>query len=875
MVQLSFNQKIPTYKGLPIEELDSLGKELDTRYRTNEAAYKDLMIKIDSTATRDINRKHIEAAKKDAESTVRNIVEGGNWEDARVQVTQAASDFLMDKRVRGSIQDKQAYDAYVAEQTERFKKKEISAESYKKSLTLSALQNQDAVEYDEKTGSYKNIFSGYKPVNYQDIQSAMFKLASQWKESKAPIQMQLKKGDKMMTTDVMYDPNLRGYFVVGTKEQVTDAEIQQGLQTAIMANPEFKSYINEQTMLDAALKFGVGENKRKVTPKDIISSNPEDGALLNMSEDDFRTWLKEKQGMDYDKILAEYDNGGSDFLEGLWASIHAQKQVAGYITPAHQAYSYEKIDHDYLTDNVALEAMKHANKMKEKQYDWAKKFEFEAFTRKEEPARHFINNEGIVTTDAKIDLKARKDELGDKKAELAIVKNQLELHKQGKGTGNFNELTARMKTLQSEVAARESFITSVVKTYKSNPEYKKDLMEKLKVYNKIFSDFNKQGAPLYSFNEADLEDILINGTNSPVYKRLEAAYKRDDKNGLKTNAFAAVTSLAIDGSKGFLKDAEDYVKENGFNSTFGVVVEGEKGTELNKLNDMVTTFVNNNRTNMMVVGSNGVPVQLDQYLSDLEIEEENISIRSAVTDGKLGKDTPLYTTIVDKKTGKTVSQVYLIPKIGGDALKFDAGEALIKQSKPGSEYEKRGWSMVADATFTSFDDDEIGTQVGSVKPTDPPGTNKSSTVFTVPSPAGELHMKVQAARYNVYDNNGRIIGTNLGYKLIQVNPTTGEDHSTVIPSAYIDQKSAIDAAYNAQSNGLSPMERSRAVSMSDAYTYYPSIQDAKVDLYKRLYPETGKKNFVITGGATGKSEANGGSKKPAEATDTPPENLED
>lgn len=875
MPQLSFNQKIPTYKGLPIEELNTLGKELDTRYRANEAAYKDLMIKIDTTQTRDINRKHIEAAKKDAENTVRSIVDGQNWEDARTQVTQAASDFLMDKRVRGSVQDKQMYDAYVAEQTERFKKKEISAESYKKSLTLSNLQNQDAVEYDEKTGSYKNIFSGYKPVNYQDIQGAMFKLASQWKESKHPIQMQLKKGDKTMTTDVMYDPNLRGYFVVGTKEQVTDAEIQHGLETAIMANPEFKAYIQEQTMLDSALKFGIGDTKRKITPKDLISKNPEDGALLNITEDEFRTWLKEKQGMDYDKILADYNNGGSDFLEGLWASIHAQKQIAGYTTPASQAYSYEKVDHDYLTDNVMLEAMKHANKMKEKQYDWAKKFEFEAFTRKEVPAQHFINNEGIVTTDAKIDLKARKDELGDKKSELAILKNQLELHKQGKGTGNYNELVGRVKTLESEIAARESFITSLVKTYKASPEFKKYILEQTKLINNNFKSMNKEGEPLYYLSEDDVADIIINGHKSPAYIRLEESAKRGMKEGTESGAVLRhISKLAIRKNREFFSNAEEYAKENGFNSTFGVVVEGQKGTELNKLNDMVTTFVNNNRTNMMVVGSNGVPVQLDQYLIDLGIDEENISIRSAVTDGKIGKDTPLYTTIVDKKTGKTISQVYTIPKIGGDALKFDAGEAMIKQSKPGSEYEKRGWSMVADATFTSFDDDAINEQLSSVKPTDPPGTNKSSTVFTIPSPSGNLHLKVQAARYNVYDNNGRITGTNLGYKVIQVDPATGEDYSTVVPSMYIKQKEAIDNTYGKVSSQLSPMERSRATSMADAYTYYPSIQDAKVDLYKRLYPDTGKKNYEITGGATGSGEATGGTtKKPAEATDLP-EDLE-
>jgi hypothetical protein len=137
----------------------------------------------------------------------------------------------------------------------------------------------------------------------------------------------------------------QGFFFAGTTKSVPEDELQSALTGAVMNNPKYMAYINQNLMF-------LKENKLAARPSgqiyesDIVSSDPADGALFNLSKDEFKKQIEEA-GYKYDEMMAD-----PEMREAMFDSMYRKKVINDYVNPAVQKEGFKEVDLKLYDDKV-------------------------------------------------------------------------------------------------------------------------------------------------------------------------------------------------------------------------------------------------------------------------------------------------------------------------------------------------------------------------------------------------------------------------------------------------------------------------------------------------------------------------------------------
>lgn len=822
----SYAKQVQQYHGAPIEEMRTLGDKLELRYQTNLDTQDKLEQYIDSLDVRDLNRPHVMKAYENAKNRLAKIREGGNWEDAEHDVRLATKEFSSDKNVRGALKDKAAYDAWGKELEEQYKAGKVDPETYKLTKQYSMELNSKALEYDPKTGEYKNIFNGYTPQNFQDIQKAVMEMGKEWKASSEPVPLQYKdaKGN-IVTKQVKYD-NLQGYFVVpDTHERITEEELQAGLSLAVMANPMYKGFLQEQLMFDKYKKFGAGtERAVPITFDNVINADASSGALLNISEDEARKYLTEA-GYDYDKIKND-----PTMAEALYDQIRTMKMVDGYIKPAAMAYSYDKIDQKFLTDNVLMESIKHANDLDKQKRQHQHERDMESFKLSlQEKPLHVANPAALIPGNAEFDMDKLETNLSQYKGELKNLEKQLEAHKDGKGKGDYAVIKAQYDQVKARIASTEGVKAKATHNFLNTPEGQSYLDKvwndpDVKIYYRSREEVEaamRNGSVLKTGLEGTINDYSKNSIFAGLNRMgvtLFGGYK--DNETLRQAAQKERINAMIVGK--FNNKVNNYTKTNG-GSMYGNVMYGSAGSVEEEASKTLTTFVKDHMSNYTVAGG----AMLDDTWNALvkKYGKDVIEGFASMSDGEaVNGQFPQYWTVTDKKTGAVIEQIPIFPAGGGSDIRYDVGYKLVfHETKQGDEANIRGWHLMATSRIPQWNTTEMDQRLYAVNDRSPEGTKASSGDFTVQGINGPVVIAIEKERIGVHNAKGEKVGINTGYRVVQKDPVTGK----VI--------------------GYLPNPARMGTTASPAYqTSFANQDDARVELFKTLNPNLGPTG-VVTG----------------------------
>jgi hypothetical protein len=835
----SYARQVQQYQGLPIDEVEALGDKLETRFVGSKTAQNTFEMGIDNLEVRDINRGVIDDALATAQGRLKGIRENNNWEDAEFLVQDAQKEFGMNKDVRGAMKDKAAYDAWSKSLEERYLTGQINPEVYNKTKKLASIKNQNPVTYDAQTGEYKNIFSGYTPMNNQDVQKAMFEMGEKWKSNTNPAGIEIQTKDpvtgNVVSQRVKWDNSMQGYLIVGTEKYLREEELQAGLTQAVMANPMYRSFIQEGLMLDKAIKYG---DTPDVKVTDLFSTNPADGALLSGTTEAEAMKMIEELGYDPNEVLAD-----PAVREALYDQISMMKKVKSYVDPAASAYSFSETEHQYLTDVVLMESIKHANTLRAQQqqhsYDMAKQRDAQAFTLKTTATPIHIANPSVISLGEDFDINKTKESLTENKGALAKLKKQLETQKSSNPKGSYAAITKQITELQNVVSQQEGFISGVKNGFLDAPET-------LGRVDKTWAIYQKR--PGFGSNGIKTKEQFIEFLkgNTPLQTLT-------GKGGTKLTM--GVTPLNDDAlflnshQRKFDYDAQEYAKVNDMPGIFGNILWGDKDSAEYKVStEVLTPFVLKNATNYTIAGGS----DLTAYLNKLAGHSASADYEHTVTmsDGdQMGGSFPQYITTVNKKTGARISQQPIYSKSGGADIRYDTGIAIRQQSKPGSPAYLRGGYMAASSTFMNWNPLNVAKELATVNDNDVEGVYDFSEPIEVPGPNGPLVIQVKKSRMPAYNYNGSKVGVNTRFQVYQVDPDTGELKPQTVgnPQFAQEQAAIVTTIQSPEYKKMAPVEKQYLINQYNYYNSFANQQDAQVALFDMAYPDAGSARKEVVG----------------------------
>jgi hypothetical protein len=855
---LTYAKRIPTVRRIPVQAVDNLGNTLETRYRENLDKIDLLDQVANSLDVRDINRPGVDQALVDAKDVLTPFAEKGNYENASLAVREATKTFANNKLVQGAVKDKKAYDSWMAQVDGMYEEGKIDFETYKNTKAMVGEDNTSPLTYDPESGVFDSMFKGYTPAEYQDITQAMLDMASTWKSDEDPIPIKYNKNGKTIESKIIYDPAKEGYFFTGTSERVTAQELQSALTTAVMSDPKYMSYINQNLMFHKRKlkKANASVGINGIRPENIASDNPIDSPLFAESREKFEAEL-EKAGLDPQKVFND-----PQMLEALYDNYYRKKVVNDYITPAVESQSFKKDKYTLHDDKVFMESLKQRNRLvleaqKHKNAKALKDYE------QEFKIPVFLQNPGVLIPGESYDANKLGESITENKKRLASLDRQLN---DPENRGSYNRLKKERDAVAKEIAVQEAsyvnhaanFLESEegeallneimeggappVKDLKAGPAGigvmpNKAMLQTWWASLKVALGHGIEGKPRHpdgsAMSKNEVKQLLLEPSNI-----VEGDY---DNRPILGGAFKGQNvnkQLILEAKKGFRNDVNKYVKSSAdpssanYNSLYTNVltaedVGGAKKPYLSRMNESLTTRVIENGTDYLVEGG----VQLDGYINDLlgsrKIDTDKVDIAVAMTGDDVNGEFPHYMTIKDKKTGKFISQVHIYPKSGGAEEAYWTGIGLMREAPPTSEAYRTGNYMAANASYPEMAQHVIEPQLTIVDDLDPEGTK----AYTKPFTAGNNMFVIEKARKTfVSPTNGKS-GTNTVYRLIQVDPSRVEEVEDMI------QKPGTTALQDLQNSGLAkaflPNERfdpEKLANPLDA-TYFANLRDLKVSLY--------------------------------------------
>lgn len=762
---LSYARYANPYVGTPVEEVDQLGQVLDARYQANRAASDKFIGQLGQVDVRDPNRSIIMEAGNKARQGIRTIAERGDYENAASEITGIVTEFANNPLVVGAMKDKQQFDAWNKAQQERIGAKEngITQDQFNKSYALATKRNNTAVEYDQKTGAYKNLFSGYKPVETQNIGDDMMKVVENWKASKQPIKFVDASGNEV---EIRNTP--QGYFNMKTQEYVDDKEVFTALQSMVYSNPQYQAYIDEQIMFDM-FNQGIGlENGKAVTQDDFkrLGYTPE--KIQKFAED---------HGWDYNTILED-----PLMMEGIFKAMTKQDTVNKLIAPATAKAGYTIEEDKFLTDNVFMEGLKHRNAMalegyKQNRMDARQrtKLEFE----KNLGAPITISNPGTVINGEEFEPEALKQDVLANQQRLDQINRNLETHKTNSPVGNYNELIQQKRELENllkvQNATHELHSNSIAATPEGiaviNKEYDK---YKLLAESKGKIPMTKEQFQFTILKTNGGQDVDLNANTGIGHTwnmirsgmPLQFAISAHNNPMYEPDPDKAIALQLAMSSKKLIntKPATSSLIDTPVNKVGNVLSAEDKGVKspyVFRMNEALTKTIMSNGGDYTVYGG----VQFDDYLKEKTGDKKGFEVQVSVGDVEVGGTFPHFVKIVDKE-GNTIHQTYVFPKSGGAEERYNVGVNLMKENPVGSDKYVQGNYMAASGRYPNLARTSVEPYLASVSNSSPITAEPASYDVNV----GGYNLRIVKQRQQFRDETGMPQGTNTIYRMGMVGP---------------------------------------------------------------------------------------------------------
>jgi len=345
---------VPNYVGLPLQQVDDLGKTLENKYYTNLNDEDTLSKQINNVAVENRNKPIVQQALSSFNDSMAEYVKNGNYEDAHRAIKLSANQFNSNPLIKSAVNSQAAASNWQKEMDDYDKNKDGNPDfsSYAKAMTTQA--NQEMLSIDSKTGQVKNSFVGYLPpkdLGKEAIDEAE-KLAKSFKpDITTGFDIQLPDGKGgFVNRKIDYKSSSNGapslYFVTGTTEQVKEEDVRSALHMQIANSPRYAAYFDYAAKTQT-WKHLAQTGRSQIDSKDFLGDKATGitGLLETKKEvDDFTTNMI-ALGADPVAVLNE-----PKILNIMYQNILKQHQIADLIEPTVQAAAYVKKDIKYHED---------------------------------------------------------------------------------------------------------------------------------------------------------------------------------------------------------------------------------------------------------------------------------------------------------------------------------------------------------------------------------------------------------------------------------------------------------------------------------------------------------------------------------------------
>jgi hypothetical protein len=824
---LSYARPTRTYVGAPVEEIQKLGETLDTRYRENRAKANQINNIANNLDVREVNRSLVDQEITQYNDKLKALSAAGNYENLSNELDTLANDFNSNKILTKAVEDKKKSAAWRGEIESMYKEGKIDYTTYQNTLKFTDKQNNKALVYNPVTKTYDNIFSGFNPAEYQDISKAMLDMAKDWKADSKPVTVTYKKGGKDVTSQIVYDPMGKGFFFAGTTKSVPEDELQSALTDAIMNNPKYMAYINQNLMFLKENKLASRPSKQ-IYETDIVSSNPADGALFNISIDEFKKQIEEA-GYKYDEMMAD-----PEMREAMYDSMYRKKVINDYVNPAVQKEGYSETDLKLYDDKAFLENLKAANDLKlqrQKAHDDTNLEMLKNSFEKERAISYLDSQPGTLVGNPFV-LDKIPGRLGELNQSITKLEGDIK-------AGNVDYATA-MNTLK-QYQQEKTMLDNVLRIKQTNYI---DTAEGLNYINNQYDKFveaSRRSGKTPESKEWFKQEILKSNNTDLAYNKEKATNNPFAflGGGSETSQFRGHNSRG-----GILQDTWTNLKTKSQvsnsesldfgNSSFTNVlsgfgdVNGTDATTIDIYNKGLTLSLNNYSKDYLAWTPTGL-IPLEDIKKDKKYKEKEIELVGGFYDGPI-YDTWYYQTVVkDKKTGETLDVFSVMPKDQNTATQNYADlNKDIAASRGNDVFGRKAQQTLAHIAFPDLKTSQLSLELSKVDEDSEPGVASYSTIKEVGN--AKFIISKEKVSIPLINDEGKVTGSapKIVYKAIRAKDTSSSqtkiDNNNIGNYLYGDGKqSKVLVNPNYASNP-------KAIELGIS-NYFNSIEDIKSTLY--------------------------------------------
>jgi hypothetical protein len=431
---LSYARTRSNYVPLDLAGIEGLGAGLQQDYEQNKSKADLLLDQLNQLRVRDVNTPILENTVGKAKAALDQISQQGDYENADLQLKKLAYETANDPLLKGALEDYATYTKY----QEELKGLKDTPEDRKRLATgYSNATNNKMVEYDPVTG-YKNIYSGYTPGKVPDVGKTVGDFISKMKASTEPIVM----GQRKDGTPIYMGKANNGYYVVGEREGIGDAEAMDMIKGFVQQQPEIQSYLKENLMFD---KF---QNKY----------DPQTGEYKPYGLEDFGVSDFKGEG-DFYYMLAKEGHDPSKFqdpaaLEKLYDQVYLDKATSDIANPFAKAASYNKTNLDYKTNQEWLNSQQFAHslqKMKAEEAKDKRMEDYKADKEKEKEKRQQYALSNPVESEP-VNLQISEEQLANVNSDLKVLQAKKEAAMKGSKGADGQAITFSPQEQQKLVA---------------------------------------------------------------------------------------------------------------------------------------------------------------------------------------------------------------------------------------------------------------------------------------------------------------------------------------------------------------------------------------------------------------------------------------
>lgn len=820
---LQYARPTRSYVGAPVEELQLLGEKLEGRYQFNKERLGKFNILANNLDVRDVNKPLIEEELVGVNDRVKSFVDSGAYENLSGEIDSLVTDFSSNKLVSAALDDRKKSAVWKDEVESLYKAGKLDPDTYQNTLKLTNSQNRKSLVWNPNTKTYDNIFSGYSPVEYQDIEGAMFEKAKGWQASTKPVDVVYTdaKG-KQTTSRIIYDPKNRGFVFTESNKSVSEEELQSALTTSIMNNPKYMAYINQNLMFRKNNMLE-GRTNKEVYESDIFSNNPADGALFNTNREEARKQI-EDAGYKYDEMMAD-----PEMREALYDVLYRRKAIDNYVNPAVAKEGYSEIESKLYDDKVYLEQIKFANDLKlqrQKAHDNANLEILKNRFEKERAVSYLDSQPGTLVgspfvlekipgrlTELDGSISKLETDMKNGSIDYATGKNLMSQYQHEKSM--LNNISTSKQVNYLETADGNSYLNNQYEKYRKatvsggkQPESKEWF--KNEVIKTTF-DLAHQNEKTSSSTFSQSGRLQTNSLNSPRYDILSETWRTlksksaivEDNNNLGNSSFANVLS--------------------GFGD-----VSGKDATTIDIYNKGLSLSLNNYSKDYLAWTPEGMK-PLNDIKQNKKYKDKEIEVVGAFYDSPIYDTWYYQANVKDKKTGQILDTYSVMPKDQNTAQQnYQDLSKDIFESRGNDAFGNKAKQTLSHIAFPDLKTSQLNLELSNVDEDSEPGAISYSSVREVGT--GKFIISKEKVSFPILDDNNKVIGSapRLVYKAVRAK-------DTISSGTKVDGNTIYDMAYNNNGNYevlINPRYQGneKALELKIA-NYFPSIEDIKSNLY--------------------------------------------